>query len=341
MDEHGGVIQKRLLELLKLATPFVKTEASALMFDVVAYIPDNGKVGLGKREFVCEHKYDTKHCTIMREAMLEEFSIKDERQAIDKMVRSMEDVVDRYMWRWSDEVKKVDWCPFNEAELKALKKGFDGVEQLFWRKYPDYRIGDMEYQHDGTLWGAIKGMCVCMSEGCPSAFQSKWEGTNHELRSGLHCFEVKGDLDNFSRLSKQVLKMQQYADNVWLVLGERQEIPEWLPPYVGVMQYIADEDNFTILRSGEALWERWRLHNQVVLEDHECKIQKGDQDFIASLLKKWAINSLFRWNFGGVIVEDMSEELAWLAGFKGRIRKELGIKEKLDKLQKKVVDDWE
>lgn len=330
-------MQGRLYDILKGATPYVRMEASNLRFDLVAYVPEGGKVGLGQAEFCCEHRTKTKYCKIMVEALQEEFDISRERGWINDEYQAMRQVADRGH-NYGPWVEKQGYLqsPFSQEEQFALEQGDQVARELAWN-YPRYRMGDVYYMDTGGLWAGIKGMCVCLSEGCPSAHHAQWAEKTYTLEKGLHCFEVKGDLDNFDRLGHQILQMQYYADYAWLVLGEKQTIPPWLPSYIGVLKFNRKENNFKRIRAPDHLrYREWDMHTQV-LEDHECKfVNPADKYWVRELLRKWAINSLFRWEFGEEIVLDMTMELERLGELKTRI-----AKHGADKAQKSILDgDW-
>ena len=57
-----------------------------------------------------------------------------------------------------------------------------------------------------------------------------------KLKQGLHLLEFKSDHDDVNRFLEQLPHYAMLGDYVWLVLGERQKEPKWLPSFVGLFR---------------------------------------------------------------------------------------------------------
>jgi hypothetical protein len=143
-------------------------------------------------------------------------------------------------------------------------------------------------------------------------------------------FEVKSDGDNHSRLVHQIPQMIFIADYAWLVLGEHQEIPSWLPPFIGIMRFNETSETFAIERMVRLI-ERTPIQHWQVLEDHEYPIGLH-AGAVLRMNQKWIINALFRWKHGELIV-DMSDEIDSIMEWV----KKVGAK--LPKTEQRSLDD--
>lgn len=320
-DEIGSDIQKHLLEFLKKYTPYAKTEAGVLRFDVAAYIPEGCYVGFEHdKKLACLKRFKKNHCEIKWDALVEECEEipKDERERLAQPLyqKDLEDRARR---------KETDISNLDEDD-----KEYAMSSALF--NTPQKRLGDMTFTNTyqgnvtaGSLWNIMKDTCLCDNDmECPTAIKCQEDKITAQKRwgnyFGLHLFEVKSDKDTFTRLAHQIPLMTFFADYIWLVLGENQPIPEWLPPYVGVLRFVPP-DGFKVERKGvtsiEATTEMRNRNQRPVLTphvlfDHDCEVPFSFQD-LHTLYKKWFINSIFRWDRENHdVIIDMSKELTAL-----------------------------
>jgi len=321
VTSNGYEIQDELLKYLKRLTPFVRKEAGVVRFDMAAFIPDGVYVGFieKKREKVaCMERIEKHYCKLKRDALFEECEeIPDEERTkraqpiYEKLIKELEDRRRAYDPNFKIEEHDREW-KISEAK----------------RSVPEVRLGDKEYMNaHSAVWMSMKESCFCdNTPDCPTLI--KYEEQKVEARKkwgtleGFHLFEVKGDKDTFVRLAHQIPTMTFFADYVWLVLAETQSVPEWLPPYVGVLRYLQKEKNFMIERKGViSVTDKESLSNEGyrallskhVLDDHGFNPLFGWKTLIR-LYQKWLINTLFRWeNKNDEVTIDMTEELRKLA----------------------------
>jgi hypothetical protein len=276
---HGDGIQKALVEELKKSTPYVRAEPSACRFDCVAYIPDKLLIGKkDKPQLACVHRYRRFYCYLQWEALREEASISGEEE--------------------------------KALESAWLKEHPTEREWTAHYRIPHYRLGDKSFSEPHHLWASFREVCRCdENPDCPSFnenYQELHEKYHGHFANGLHVFEIKSDGDDHSRLVYQIPQMIFLADYAWLVLGEKQEIPTWLPPFVGIMRFNEEDKNFSIERI-VTLIDRTPTQYWQVLEDHGYPTGLNADD-VLSLNQKWIINAIFRWKHKELVV-DMTEEL--------------------------------
>lgn len=321
MTTNGYEIQDALVAYLKKLTPYVRKEAGVVRFDIAAYIPDGVYVGFlekKKKKVACKERIERNYCRLKRDALFEEC----EEIPREERERRAKPVYEKIMKDWVER-------------MRSYEPGFEPDEyQKKWRmdealnNIPQCRLGDKEYMNTHTaVWMSMKESCFCdNTPDCPTLI--RYEEEKIEARKkwgtleGFHLFEVKGDKDTFVRLAHQIPMMTFFADYVWLVLAESQPIPEWLPPYVGVLRYVPNEENFMIERKGViSVTDKESLSNEGyrallskhVLDDHGFNPLFGWRTLIR-LYQKWLINTLFRWeNKNDEVTIDMTEELRKLA----------------------------
>lgn len=294
-------IQNLLVEELKRSTIFVRTEPSECRFDCAAYVSEKLVIGTAKKpQLSCHEKFDRYFCRLLWDAYRDEAEIPgEEREAL--------------------KVKAA-------GDLKPGDYGY-------WSKVgnvPEYRLGRKTYGDSTGLWLAVRDECRCPEdEDCPT-FAEQYEKHLASLKEGryapgLHLFEIKSDGDNHSRLVHQIPQMLMIADYVWLVLGEKQPVPDWLPPFVGILRFRDGTKDFGIERIVHLVKKEPKRHWQTI----------ADQDFLGSLpadalselLRKWAINGLFRWEKGNVVL-DMTKEIGEVLDYIAKLDFERGIQDK-------------
>ena len=182
-----------------------------------------------------------------------------------------------------------------------------------------------DYGYDG-IWSAIKGECKCDMDVCPTYKEAKkrqiriYQQARKDLaiQQGLHTFEIKSDYDTHERLAKQIPTALRVADFAWLVTGENQTIPEWMPPYIGLLQYNEKKHRFILKRRPSRLRQSFTFYRHVLgsekfSSENTAVMGTFMSDHIfEKLLRKWFINSIFYWDFECNII-DMTEELDHLA----------------------------
>jgi hypothetical protein len=147
----------------------------------------------------------------------------------------------------------------------------------------------------------------------PSKESKKTEGTRREtcqrittrkwkLEKGLHLLEIKSNHDNINRFGCQLPHYCLFGDYVWLVVEDK-KIPRWLPPFVGVLQYMGStltikRDAMKIDRTPPLSEQAIKIINPEIAAISHCK------KFIG-FLRAWFINSVFHSATGGNNIIDM------------------------------------
>jgi hypothetical protein len=269
----GKVIQDALYKEMIKCTPYARIEVSTTArFDGVMYIPPGGQFFADEPEKVhCPSKYRKKYCREKWRAKCRQLEIPNEER--QKMF---------------DELRKKD--SFQPA--------------------PNYRVGGREFIEEGDLFRSIKDCALCVAGGCVQLahFQAEADErrATHGFLGGLHVFEVKSNSDNFLLLEHQIPNMVAIADYVWLVLGDEQSIPEWLPPYVSVMGF--DGKKFKIERVAKISISQPPIYWHS-FKDSGVDVGNPAINSLARLYRKAQINSMFRFSCEGNICIDMSDEL--------------------------------
>ena len=307
---NGSQIQSRLYDLLLKSTPYVKVESSVMRFDLAAYIPRDIRVGFKTDpQLRCSSRFRGKHCELKWDAMREEAALSNEEH--EALLLKATEGIDR------------------EANYRAYYEARD--------KVPQFILGDRGWAWDNHLYNATEKECRCdNNEDCPTWLE-QYKKEERELAKGiylpgLHLFEIKSDLDSYTRLVHQLPAMYGIADYAWLVLGEKQEIPTWLPPWIGVLRFIEKGKKFQVERKEHiekglpSLHPRW-------LKEHDTSTTLRPST-LRELFKKWSINAMFGWEAEAVVV-DMTPELMELAKISKWCKKEI---EDLGTVQKTLID---
>lgn len=307
---NGSDIQGRLHDLLLKSTPYVKTESSVMRFDLAAYISRDIRVGFATDpQLRCSQRFRGNHCKLKWEAMREEAVLSnEERETLT-----------------AEAIKGIDRETNHHAYYQALDK------------VPGFILGDRGWIWDNHLYNATEKECRCdNNEDCPTWLE-QYNKEKRELAKGiylpgLHLFEIKSDLDSYTRLVHQLPAMYGIADYAWLVLGEKQEIPAWLPPWIGVLRFVERGKKFRVERKEHiekglpSLHVRW-------LQEHDTSTTLSPR-IIRDLLKKWSINAMFGWDAECVVV-DMTPELMELGKISKWCKKEI---DDLGTVQKTLID---
>ncbi len=268
-------------------------------------------------------RFRSKYCQWKWEGFMEEAKIPYEEVAQKK--KEIEDWYDKehailqskYSKDEKGHIPTYDQETGKSSEYWTLQHN---LRQQVWdmqSKVPNYRLGDQEFTIESGMWLSLKKFCLCDEDmECPTiveAMKNEEEWEHRTIRTfgiskGLHMFEIKSDKDNHDRLEHQILQMIGIADYAWLVLGANQSIPEWLPPYIGILRHEPESKDFLLEKTANYLDHHPTLHRHV-LEDNEVSVVRELNAHIRDLLKKWTINSIFRWENERGMVIDMTEAL--------------------------------
>jgi len=281
-SSYEADIQAALYDLLGKVTPFVKIEAQGRKFDLVAYIP---------------HPIH----------QMEGFAKKKSKRPTD--------ITCYHRFRKTHCRRKLD-------KLLMDIRCRDKLDSKNWWKYK-YRG---KIYGDDTVWNAVKKECICIKEDCEDfnrelKFRRKmWREAQSDLaiRDGLHTFEIKSDYDSHERLPEQVSRGLRVADYAWLVVGQSQPVPEWLPPYCGVLRFSNTKQSFILVQRPHNLNETFTYYRHVLgSEGFSSKNSEEMASFMSghilqNLVTKWLINSIFYWDHECAVI-DMIDELDHLA----------------------------
>ena len=211
-------------------------------------------------------------------------------------------------------------------------------------RIPLYRYKDKEYMYEEDFWrsDAKKEIALCDQPNCEwweeRQKEKKQKIEEYGFMNGLHVFEVKSDKDKHDLLIYQIPNMIAIADYVWLVLGENQPTPEWLPPYISVLRY--KDGKFKIEHYNKIQITQPPMY-QHALRVQGHKIENRELYAFARLIRKWKINSMFHFMFEGQMIIDMQKEIEELLAFLRRADKNK-TKQDYEKFQRNLfnyIDD--
>ncbi|HUL62652.1 MAG TPA: hypothetical protein VLT35_06275 [Methanocella sp.] len=249
------VLKRRMKELLLRETPYVLEEARFGMFDLAVYVPEDCAFG-GLCEALpvsaaraCNRYLLDGTCAERKKAFLANY----------------ETVYD-------------DQCLL--AGFRDRTTGEVIPERDFLAALADRRA--MKRQ---TRCDAAEQRCEYLIKRLTSE-QCFIHGT--KLKQGLHLLEFKSDHDDVNRFLEQLPHYAMLGDYIWLVLGERQKEPKWLPSYVGLFR--ESGDGFVMVKDS-VYQKRLPPLNDAVLR--ECGIDGLKGEALYAFMRKWFINSIF------------------------------------------------
>lgn len=289
----GSDIQRALRDECLKCSPYVKMESGAsTRFDLAMYLPKPLEfITDPPTESHCWNKFRRKYCKLIWRKVMNDYAIPE------------------------DEIKE---------RTDKLKEEYQGDRRWSRPSVPQYRYKGKEYQYSEDFWksNAKKDIAVCDQVNC-----DWWKERQKDMKesrqeygflNGLHLFEIKSDKDDHSRLVHQIPNMLAIADYVWLVLGENQPIPEWLPPYISIMRYIDGEFEIEHHHGIQIQQPPMYWHS---FHDQGFKIENKEEYALSRLMRDWRINSMFRFMFEGQVLIDMSEDIDKLMTFLNRAKK--------------------
>ncbi|MFA5312943.1 MAG: hypothetical protein WC375_06485 [Methanomassiliicoccales archaeon] len=304
----GSAIQRDLETFLKQFTPWVSIESTSARYDAIAYVNEMMPIeGLKKNQVVpCNLAYRRCYCREQWDALCVE--ARNQASKLD------------VPWQAHDRIRARDDLS-DETKDAILNR-------------PMMLLGQTWYKDSNELWKEYKDSVRCEVEDCPSYVKyvksrQEWERDHHfeHIGIGIHIFEVKSDKDTWDRLAWQIPEMLEFADYVWLVIGEHMEIPEWLPPFIGVLRhkdhrFIKERDTTGIKKSPSTYWQVLKDHG---IREDKAKIMAVGMHRIRNLLKDWMINSTFffeGWQVERGCIVDMSHDLEWFDTMLLRLKEE-------------------
>lgn len=288
----GTDIQRALRDECLKVSPYVRMESgSATKFDLVMYIPNGMPFIVDSPEYAhCWHKFRRIYCKKKWDQVKLDFRIPHDEQN------------KRY------------------EELKEKHKD----EEYYYPTVPTFRYTIKEYNTESDFWksNAKKDIAMCDQEDCEwwNGIQQKHKEDREKygFMDGLHIFEIKSDKDTHTLLSHQIPNMISIADYVWLVLGENQPKPEWLPPYISVLRF--KDGEFTIEHKHEIKIIQPPTYKDA-LRSQGYRIESSEEYAFHRLMRTWIINSMFHYQFEGQIIIDMQEDIEGLLSFMKRADK--------------------
>ena len=304
----GSDIQRALRDECLMVSPYVRMEVgTGTRFDLVMFIPDGMPFIVDSPQYAhCWEKFRKIYCK-----------------------RKWGDIQNNYRISF-EEIEK------RKKELREQHK----EEQYFYPEVPTYRYKDKEYMIEEDFWrsNAKKELAMCDQMDCEwwNRIQKvhKEEREKYGFMDGLHIFEVKSDKDKHDLLIHQIPNMISIADYVWLVLGENQPIPEWLPPYVSVMRF---KDGKFIIEHKNKLEITQPPTYKDAMKRQGYRVESKEEYSLHRLFRLWRINSMFHYQFEGQIIIDMEEEIDELMSFLERAKKYKN-KNESEKFQRNLFD---
>lgn len=287
----GTDIQRALRDECLKVSPYVRMESgTATRFDLVMYIPNGMPFIVDSPEYAhCWNKFRRIYCK-----------------------KKWADVVNTYR------------IPRDERERRYTEAKEKSGEKYFPDTIPQYRYKGKEYFMEDGFWksNAKKDIAMCDQGDCEwwNRIQEvhKEDREKYGFMDGLHIFEVKSDKDTHTLLSHQIPNMLAIADYVWLVLGENQPKPEWLPPYISILRF--KDGKFTIEHKNKIEIIQPPTYKDA-LRSQGYRIESSEEYAFHRLMRTWIINSMFHYQFEGQIIIDMQEDIEGLLSFVKRADK--------------------
>lgn len=285
----GTDIQKALMEECLKVSPYVKMESGcATRFDLVMYLPKPMNfIANAPISYHCWHKYRRLYCKKIWRDIIRDYLIPDKER---------------------------------EERIEQYKKDNPNREWHARYEIPRFRYKDKEYMEESSFWqsNAKKDIALCNQPNCDWWKKQQDEANEakkiYGFMNGLHAFEIKSDKDNHDLLIHQIPNMISIADYVWLVLGENQTIPAWLPPYISIMRYNNAEKTFKIEYVNEINITQPPIYKHV-FDNQGYKIENNEIYAFARLMRNWRINSMFHFMFEGQTAIDMQKDIKMLLKF--------------------------
>lgn len=286
--KEGMVIQRALLKEMKKSTKYARIEATiSCRFDAIMLLPE-----------------ETEFFATMENPPLDCIHMKGKTRCYEK---------------YHEVIEK---CTIPHAELRkrmdVMQESRKDGERVYWSDMPAYRHNDREYKTEKSLISKeFRKEVLCNPEGCELYAKQleikKKNNENYNFLPGLHVFEIKSNKDKFDLLQHQIPNMVAIADYVWLVLGDKMKVPEWLPPYISVMVYHSDTKKFTIERQYKIKISNPPMYWQV-FQAHGYKIETKELYAFCRMMRAWQINSMFHFMFDSPPPIDMAEDIKELIG---------------------------
>lgn len=292
----GDVIQRHLLKQLQKCTPYVRSEASMICrYDMAMYIPEMHSPPFEMPEDNKNHCY-----RLMKRNYCDE--------------------------KWVEKKNELR-IPHEERQHRVDEIKKEVPDKIFiWDDVPHFRNNGKEYKTDNGLFKAVKEECKCDPDGCEhyakQLDREKKHRESYGFMHGLHLFEVKADMDNHKLLTHQIPNMLSFGNYIWLVLGENQKVPEWLPPYISILRFVEKGKKFKVERHNRIEIKQPIMYRHVLdNQDIPVKIENKELYAFSRLVYKWKLNSLFHFQNQENSIMDMGSELQELLKFLRRFDK--------------------
>ena len=204
------ILKRRMKELLLKETPYVLEEARFGMFDLAVYVPEDCAFdGLSETLPVsavraCNYYLLDGTCTDRKKSFLSNYEPDYDEQ-----------------------------CQLTGFRDKA-------TGELIPERDFNAMLADKRSIKKKVRCNAVEERCEHLIKRLDSE-QCFSQGT--KLKQGLHLLEFKSDHDDVNRFLEQLPHYAMLGDYIWLVLGEKQKEPKWLPSFVGIFR--EDGDGFT------------------------------------------------------------------------------------------------
>jgi len=260
------VLKRRMKELLLKETPYVLEEARFGMFDLAVYVPEDCAFdGLTETPVLsavraCNRYLLDGTCADRKKTFLSNYEPEHDDQCLLTGFRD-----------------RATGAIIPEREFNVLL-----ADRKSMKKKVSCNAAEKRCDH------LVKRLS---SEQCFS------QGT--KLKQGLHLLEFKSDHDDVNRFLEQLPHYAMLGDYVWLVLGQKQREPKWLPSYVGIFR--EDGDGFA-MEKDSAYQRRLPPLSDAVLREQGIGGLTGDR--LYSFMRKWFINSIFYRSEGLVVPMD-------------------------------------
>ncbi len=249
------VLKRRMKELLLKETPYVLEEARFGMFDLAVYVPED--------------------CAF--EGLCEALPVSAVRAC------------NRYLLDGTCADRKKTFLSNYETvyDDQCLLSGFKdkATGEVIPEREFNAMLADKRAMKKRVSCNAVEQRCEHLIKQLNTE-QCFAQGT--KLKQGLHLLEFKSDHDDVNRFLEQLPHYAMLGDYVWLVLGEKQKEPKWLPSYVGIFR--ESGEGFVMEKESEYL-KRLPPLNQAVLRESGISGLKGED--LYAFMRKWFINSIF------------------------------------------------